>query len=171
MKINNLLQEAFDSAYQVYPIDSETWEFFTSDGIRYLIKTVRIPDDYNIRNMVTQYFLDTGLTEIPAGHEGVDIAFLESDGQWDDGKSKYIQGFEPKSKDSPLKIFSTVFLLLRNYVQTNNPSYIIFRGEHQLGNVYNRMIKKYLPPDYTTYVNPAEGITYYLVIKRGIVSS
>jgi hypothetical protein len=171
MKINNLLQEAFDSTYQVYRIDSETGEFFTTDGVRYLIKTVRIPDDYNIRGMVVQYFLDVGLTEIPEGHEGVDVAFLESEGSWLDGKSKYRTGFEPKSKDSPLKIFSTVFSVLREYVQSNRPSYIIFRGERQLGNVYDRMIKKFLPPDYTTYVNPAEGITYYLVIKRGIVSS
>jgi len=169
MKISNLLQEAFDSKYQVYKLDHELWEFFTSDGIRYLIKTQRIPDDYTTRGMVAQYFFDVGVIEIPEGHEGVDIAFLESDASWDEGRDRYHSDFKPKSKDSPLKIFSTVFSLLQEYIQNNDSSYIIFRGENQLGNIYNRMIKKYLPSDYETFVNSVEGVTYYLIIKKGII--
>lgn len=142
------LHEAFNFTYPVERLNSDMYMFETEAGNTYQIyfETDHDPNDGYVAEVI--FNLIDPNTMLP--------------------HRKFETEFDIK-KDNPMKIFSTVAKVTKEFVSKEQPDIFAFSGKGQLASVYERMMGKIFSqstfPNYSMSIKRGSSSTYFIFDK------
>lgn len=165
MKIKEILEEAFDSTYRIYRVGNGEYSFETDEGAHYTINfytpSHTMAYTQRLHNMFDEKLPDDfgHLVEVDFSLEGSPSGKLGY--KFGGGGRKMMNGVE----GNVMQIYATVLNTLFWYAHSHHVDTVVFEGDSQLGNVYQRFIKRYLPSGWK-YVSVKRGTTQHFICSK-----
>jgi hypothetical protein len=163
MRIKDLIKESFDQTYKIFKKSERDFGFTTESGGEYNIHFQTPSGQTNI-NLAMEYH-KTHFDLVPASPQKITEVEFTLDGTY-----KYLGGKKVVSgvDGNPMKIFATVLNTVFWYVNTNNVDVVFFGGESQLGAVYERLTKRFVPSNFQVASRKIRGETKFMIYKKGM---
>lgn len=170
MKVLELLQEAFNSYYEVERDGPYSFIFGTESGNRYLISVpieiydAKILSDY-VEPVVKEPLNATGNLTI------MDVSFYLLSGEsmntkYDSDANLDVQLGE---EDNVMKIFSTVIIIMKHAIQQKNPDIVTFEGTNKLARLYRTMTRRMSNENYELFISSGLDTDQFIFIRREIL--
>ncbi len=160
MRIHELLQESFDSYYELDVITPTSYMFTTEDGKDYNIQIHPVSD--------IEEEWEGDIPDVNGPLRGYVFNFYLVDGDKGPLTKKSFDSPDNDSSTSKqkMKIFSTVMMLIKHSLTSQGMDFATFSGYRGLGSLYNRMIQRHLTDEFRVFSREMSSEeTEFLVIR------
>lgn len=160
MRIKEVLKEAFNTFYPIRRIGKDEFEFTTDSENTYEINFFRPTHPL----MFTQLQSKKLSVSIPPLTSVCEVDFMLK------GTPSGEQGYKfsgvSNVQDDAMKIFATVLNTTFWYVENNTIDALFFSGEGALGALYQRMVRRFIPPNFDVVAKKVGSGTSFMIYRK-----